>query len=472
MLLIKHAEIYRAANPIQKNSGLLDVRCAQGKITEVGSDLPSQKGETIIDAKGGALIPGLHDHHIHLFALAAASYSIDCGPPDINSASDLANTLKDAPGNDWIRGVGYHESVAGLLSSKQIDQWVEDRPVRIQHRSGKMWFVNSKAANLLELYQHRSMEGIDCDDNNLPTGRLFRMDQWLRDQLASNSELDISSTSQRLASFGITGITDATATNSLATSRYYAELINSKKILQKVMLMGDHTLSAPEHSGLTRGAFKILLDDAALPDFECLKNDITFAHRQHRPVAIHCVTNIELIFALSALKEMGARVGDRIEHASVTDSDTIELIRESGVTVVTQTNFIAERGDQYASDFSAEEHDSLYRCQSLLDFNIPVGGSTDAPYGHPDPWQSMSAAVNRTTKKGLVLGKKERVSPEQALKLFTTAAEDPGGLMKVISPGSDADLCLLERNWNESRRRLSCDNVVLTIRSGEIIYQK
>ena len=34
--------------------------------------------ETVLDARGGELLPGLHDHHIHLFAAAAANDSVDC----------------------------------------------------------------------------------------------------------------------------------------------------------------------------------------------------------------------------------------------------------------------------------------------------------------------------------------------------------------------------------------------------------
>ena len=31
---------------------------------------------------------------------------------------------------------------------------------------------------------------------------------------------------------------------------------------------------------------------------------------------------------------------------------------------------------------------------------IPVGGSTDAPFGHPDPWRDVAAAIERRTAGG------------------------------------------------------------------------
>jgi 5-methylthioadenosine/S-adenosylhomocysteine deaminase len=43
-----------------------DVRIEQGRITDIGIDLPSNGSEEIIDAKGKVLIPGLIQTHVHL----------------------------------------------------------------------------------------------------------------------------------------------------------------------------------------------------------------------------------------------------------------------------------------------------------------------------------------------------------------------------------------------------------------------
>ena len=62
----------------------------------------------MVDAAGGALLPGLHDHHVHLMAMAAARDSVDVGTAGLAA-------LRTAPGDDWVRAVGYHESIAGPL---------------------------------------------------------------------------------------------------------------------------------------------------------------------------------------------------------------------------------------------------------------------------------------------------------------------------------------------------------------------
>jgi predicted amidohydrolase YtcJ len=79
-VLIRNAEIW--------GQGLANLRIEGGVIAEIDrgcSELlhPQLKH---IDARGAALLPGLHDHHIHLAGLAARSASVWCGPPDVMSA--------------------------------------------------------------------------------------------------------------------------------------------------------------------------------------------------------------------------------------------------------------------------------------------------------------------------------------------------------------------------------------------------
>ena len=437
-LLIVNAEVEGVAD--------LDVRCRDGRIVDIGRSLDAAAAEYVVDARGGALLPGLNDHHIHLFALAAARRSVKCGPPEVTTFVELETALEAAPGEDWIRGVGYHESVAGMLDTQALDALRGDRPVRIQHRSGKMWFVNSLAATRL---------GIETTD-----GQLFRLDGLLRERLAEDDDLvtSVEETSQLLAGYGITGITDATYTNDRTTEAIYRQL----DLRQRVTLMGDETLSG--------GSLKIMLDDTALPDVDRLQERIARVHDRKRPVAFHCVTRTELVFALAALSDAGTLPGDRIEHAAVTDTATMALLhkvsgRARHVTVVTQPNFIAERGDQYLRDVPAKDHDNLYRCRGFLDAGLPLGGGTDAPFGDPDPWAAMQAAVERRTPDGQVIGVDEKLTPEEAVALFLTPLDNPGGPARRLEVGMPADLCLLTRPWNSARSALAADLVAECVKA-------
>ena len=52
-----------------------DVRIERDRIAEIADRLAPRPDEDVVDARGGLLLPGLHDHHVHLRALAAASTS-------------------------------------------------------------------------------------------------------------------------------------------------------------------------------------------------------------------------------------------------------------------------------------------------------------------------------------------------------------------------------------------------------------
>lgn len=440
-LLIVNAEV--------EGAGGVDVRCRDGKVVELGTGLAPNAGEQVLGANGGALLPGLHDHHIHLLALAAAARSVRCGPPAVMNRAALRETLRQAPGSGWIRGVGYHESVSGLLDRHALDQLEAERPLRIQHRSGKMWFFNSAA--LREL-------GIEA-----PEGRLFRGDRQLRERLPASDDprTGLAAVSTQLASYGVTGVTDATPTNNPETVALY----RSVPLRQRLQAMGDESLAT--------GPLKILLDDAELPALDALGERMANAHRRDRPVAVHCVTRTELIFALAAFEDAGTRPGDRIEHAAVADDEALALVRRTRggrdhLTVVTQPNFIAERGDAYRRDVPASDRDFLYRGRGFLDADIPLGGGTDAPFGHPDPWRAMRAAVHRSTPDGCQLGPREALSPEQALALFTTPLDEPGGEVRRVAVGSAADLCLMNAPWQRIRSRLVAEDVAATIIGGQL----
>lgn len=454
---------------------LVDVRCTHGVIVEIGPSLQRVAGEQLLRGVGAALLPGLHDHHIHLLALAALCNSVQCGPPAVSNLTQLAQALREGEQSGWVRGVGYHESVAGSLDRWQLDEIVSDRPLKIQHRSGKLWIVNSVAAELLSLDRHVGLAGIELDNNDRPNGRLFRLDNWMRAQLEQAESLDmpsLSSVSRRLASYGVTGVTDATPDNGVFAMQYFARAAASGDLLQNLRVMGADVLPSSTCAQVQCGERKVMLDENTLPDWDTLHAIFANAHRQGRAVAVHCVTPAELVLTLSVLRAVGPRAGDRIEHASLVPADVLPLLREVGVRVVTQPGFVHERGDQYVLAVPAGEHDDLYRCHTLLAQGIPLAGSTDAPYGDPDPWAAMRAAVHRTTRAGIAIGPAEQLSPEQALAMFTCAADDPGGVSRTIAVGEAADLCLLDRSWEAARQRLCCEDVEATIRQGRLTYQR
>jgi predicted amidohydrolase YtcJ len=236
--------------------------------------------------------------------------------------------------------------------------------------------------------------------------------------------------------------------------------------------MGGPGLDPKAGAELARGPVKLLVADHRLPALDRLAAAIDSAHRSGRAVAIHCVTRVGLLLALTAWDDAGPRNGDRIEHGAVVHPDEAARIAAHGLTVVTQPAFVAERGDDYLADVEPDDRPHLWRCAGLLRDGIPVGGSTDAPFGPADPWRAIAAAVDRRTPAGRILGPDERLDARRALNLFLGPAAAPGGPPRRIALGAPADLCLLAAPLEEALRAPSASLVAATIRRGELTTPK
>lgn len=460
---------------------IADLRIEGGCIAAIAPGLGARPGEPELDAAGGALLPGLHDHHLHFLSLAAAAVSVRCGPPEVDSRAALARALeahvRETPPGEWIRGTGYFESVAGPLDREQLDALVPDHPLRIQHRSGVYWFLNSKACKALGLDDPAAPvpSGAERDAAGRVSGRLFRLDDWIREQLGDRPRAAthaLAPLSRRLAGYGVTGFTDATPTNEASAAAIFRRAQAAGELLQNVMLMGDLTLSFPpaeeaaDCPRLLEGPHKIMLDDAQLPDLSGIVERIRAAHQQRRAAAIHTVTRGEIFFALAALREAGIRDGDRLEHASVSPPEAVRAAQALGLRIVTQPNFVRERGDAYLEDVDAEDQPNLYRLRHWQTRGVPLAGGTDAPFGDPDPWRAIQAATERRALSGRLIGPEEALSPEDAVGLFLSPLPDPGGPPRRVVVGAPADLCLLRVPWRTARERLEAADVRATLIRG------
>jgi predicted amidohydrolase YtcJ len=236
--------------------------------------------------------------------------------------------------------------------------------------------------------------------------------------------------------------------------------------------MGRAELPSASHPRVERGAVKLVLAEAELPDFDAFARALRAAHAQGRAAAVHCVTRTELAFAVAGFDAAGARPGDRIEHAAVAPPELASQLAGLGLTVVVQPHFVSERGDRYAVEVERADLPWLHRARGLEAAGIPLAAGTDAPFGAPDPWLSMRAAVRRRTEAGRSLGPDEALTPERALALFTSPARAPGGRPRRVEPGAAADLCLLDRPWRDARRTLDGRGVAAAFVAGDLVFRR
>jgi predicted amidohydrolase YtcJ len=318
-----------------------------------------------------------------------------------------------------------------------LDALVPTVPVRVQHRSGVLWSVNSAGLTRLGLADH-------------PDGRLHNRTSW--SDALQRRQTSLGDISDRLSRCGVTGVTDATPDLGV----------------DDIVKLTDHRRRELRQRVRCLSPGKRILHDDHL-DLEELTRWITDRHRAGGPVAIHCVTAAQLVVTLAALRRTGPLPGDRIEHAAVVPSDCLADLAELGVTVVTQPNFVAERGDQYLDEIPAPEHNQLWRVASLRTAGGPVALSTDMPFGDADPWACMRAAVHRATSGGAVLNAAECVSARRALTMFLGWSGQPGRI-RTVEPKQLGDVCVLAVPPDAALEELDADMVVATIVGGTIAY--
>jgi predicted amidohydrolase YtcJ len=459
-LLIRNAEVGGLSGQ--------DVRIKGGRVAEIGPRLP--RGGEEIDARGGALIRGLVDHHIHLLATAARAASLNV--EQVSTPSQFAERLRafaaDAPPHAWVRVMGYHERIAGLLTRWDLDRLVSDRPVRVQHQTGSLWVLNSRALAIVD--RGEPPEALERDAAGVATGRIWRGDVWLSQQVGRTPP-PLAPIGAALAARGVTAVMDASATTDADTGRLLADAHCAGALPQHLGLMSFGPLPTPGDGAFVVGPRKILLDDHNLPSFEECVRWIAEARTWKRPVAVHCVAAGELALALAAFEAAGAAPGDRIEHGGVISAEAIPVVRRLGLTVVTQPGFVFERGDRYIAEVAADEQQDLYRCASLLAAQVPVAFSSDAPYSAPDPWAVMRAAVRRRTREGQSLGAGERVTAAEALALHSGDLAAPGRRSPPIAAGDVADLCLLKLPLGAALDQLDAGLVATTFIGGRPAYR-
>ncbi len=428
-------------------------------------------GVVSVDAEGCVVLPGLHDHHIHLFALAAAQQSIDCSPAATPDAASLANALHNAGvrADGTVRGFGYFQSTAGELTRDILDAFRSDVPIRIQHRSGVAWFYNSAALQRVGMADH-----VD--------GRLFRADVELamrletKDPHADPATMDLGPTSAMLAAYGVTHLTDATPFDSDAGLASLVSQHNSGQVVQHLGVMGSPAANlatnlATATRSTLRPAAKIMLDENRSPSFDSLCAQIILARSKSLAVAIHLTDRSTTWLALAALAELGSVAGDRVEHGSVLDTHAISQCAALGLTVVTNPSLASERAVDHAANTEPDDREHLWRCGSLIDAGVAVFGGTDAPYGSANPWASIRAAVDRTISThintsaangsaALRIGSDRDLTPTEAIGLFTHTTD--------VRLAMRADLAITSTTEAELFRTLSPE-VRMTLVGGRMV---
>jgi predicted amidohydrolase YtcJ len=476
------------------------VRIEGDEIVAVGDVATvDRRGADLLDGCGGALLPGLHDHHLHLLALAARMGSTDLGssttPAEADRVLHAAAGVGSVDPVGWIRVAGYDEHRHGPLDRHRLDRLVGRRSVRVQHRSGLAWVVSTAGLAALGLdvgpgagagrddpapdlrpttpcvegdAPPVAANGVERHPDGAATGWLLRIDRWLGDRIGRVAP-DLAPVGGQLAAWGITGVTDTTPVLDDGAIELLCQARSDGSLPQQLMVLGR-----PDGTGLDGwaelGPVKLVADEQVGLDIDALTTAVADAHRRRRPVAVHCVTRAECVAAVTALAEAGIHPGDRLEHGSVLPRELDAILTRGAVTVVAQPSFVAERGDHYLGVVDPRDRPDLHRLASLRRAGVPLAFGSDAPVATADPWAAMRAAQQRRAPSGRVIGGDEALSPDESLRGFLGSPQDPGGPRRGVAVGARADLCLLRFPRAAAIADPTAEVVRATIIGGRLVH--
>jgi hypothetical protein len=442
--------------------------------------------------------------------LSEADVRPDVAPTLDDLYAAVTRQAEGTAGGGWVTGAGYDQTKLGAHPDRDgLDRAAPGRRVWLRHTSGHMCVVSSAVLADLGLADRAAdVPGgkVATDAAGRPTGLLEETAQELvanlvRPYPVSTLADAIGRAGAQYLREGITSVTEAgigggwIGHTPVELAAYQAARDSGRlRVRVELMVVSDalHALAADPadelevgldlgirtgfgDDWLRIGAMKIFTDGslvgrtaamhddyAGLPgnrgylqaDAAELTGTIIAAHRSGWQVAAHAIGDRAIDLALAAFAEAQRRypragTRHRIEHFAVARPDQVSRAAELGVIPVPQGRFATELGDGMLAAIGPERESWLYRQRSLLEAGLVLPGSSDRPVVTGAPLLGIGDMVNRRTASGAPYNPAEAITPEQALRAYTSGsayashAEHTKG---TIAPGRLADLVVLSED--------------------------
>lgn len=509
--LILHNAVVITPDTVLPYGSIIAIR--HGKILAIAKqdDIDIFKGQAteLIDCRGMTVLPGFNDAHCHVIGFAESFLSVNLKFNTMLSISDIISQIREAskaiPEGNWITVRGYN--MFFLKDRRHPDRWDLDKatlrhPVKLMHRTGHMHVLNSlalKQAGITRYTGEPPGSIIERDfETGEPSGVLHNMGGYLAKMTPplTDSEMEHGAklAGEHLLSLGITSIQDASVRNDFQRWELFRRLKDKGLFKPRVTMMsGVDSFAQYSRQGLLPragdyrmrlGGGKIIIHEitgALTPSQSELNEQVLGLHSAGHQVVLHTIEENTLEAACQAIeyaldKHPRQDHRHRIEHCSVCTPEMVKRLVKLQVAVTTQPSFIFYNGERYLGTVPDTQLAHLYPVGRIINAGIVVAGSSDCPVIPPDPLAGIYAAVSRKTEKGHILLEQERVTPIEALRMYTRNAAYVSFEEKIkgeIKPGYVADIIVLNGNplRIEPEEILNL-SVALTIMDGEIVWRK
>ncbi|RPH97208.1 MAG: hypothetical protein EHM72_13835, partial [Calditrichaeota bacterium] len=483
-----------------------------------------------IDLRGKTVTPGLIDSHYHLMYYGAQFWPgyLNIRHPVVTSKADLLQLLQQhvaslQPG-EWISGnQGFTLRMFETINRGDLDAVIPNNPAYLRHCSGQYSVVNSAALD---------SAGIDNNTPNPPGSLIMRDEQGnptgilshypaenlvgqyaagYGDRTDQQKFEDIERGQQLAFEAGYTSVQDVIV-GSIRDIMLYKQYADSGllKIRLYAMLYIDVEQEAdtlakifkPVDSGLFHFAgWKLAMDggiaarttlfyDKSLYAAQIsypyhtqdeLNRMVQTLHNTGLQVAVHVSGDEGIDMTLTAL-EAAMKANPRpeprhrIEHGLFPTASALQRMKENGIILSTQPQWISWYSDGFEQATDASAMANLLPMKSMLDDGIHLAFGCDVPaslYQEPK-WAFNGAILRRSVQSGIVYNPEQKLSAQEALRIHTMGSAYAGFAETTtgsLEPGKFADLVI----WSHDLYTMSPSKLIdlaaeLTMVGGRIVY--
>jgi predicted amidohydrolase YtcJ len=476
-----------------------------GRFSAVGSTAEIRPLATpatrIVDLKGMTVTPGFNDVHLHptgVYEEDSPYYTPWLGPEKVHNMDELIAALKakaaKTPPGQMVSGTRYQDTKLGRHPNRHdLDKASTEHPISISHSSGHIIVVNSyvlQASGITKETKDPPGGSFDREPDGTPNGVIRESARRLLRRVNTGDEPRIPWEAQlegHLRCFRIyaeRGITSAgIAGGSPQTFRLYEAVRDAGGPVRMGFMYMEANYPALQAIGFKSGFGDDRLRFTSIKVFHgnsmsgrtCwlseeysdqpgyfgipparsqadLDKAFQAMHDAGFQIATHSNGDREIDMVLTAIERAQAKnprpdARHRIEHASVMNQSLLERAKKAGVILVFHS-YMWEHGDKLAS-YGEKRLAMIHPYRTAIDMGIHVAGHSDSTVSAADPLLRIQDMVTRKGENGVGYGVNQRVSVEEAIKVWTldgayaTFEEREKG---SITPGKLADFAVLRKD--------------------------
>ena len=448
----------------------------------------------VLDLTGKTVLPGFIDAHIHVLSSGIRHVmAADC---DLRSIAAIQDALRDQadtiPAGQWVQGFKFDDTKtteSRFLYREDLDAVSINHPIMVAHRAGHIYYLNSRALEAAGFHNETpdppgGRLGRDATTGELNGVVYERAIEPVQDGLIPSDTPEVCRQGlkricQMLTEAGLTSVHDARVTGDQLTT-YQEGKDNGELTLRVYALMHHPHFPALRETGvktgfgdsrLRLGGIKMVADGAIAArtaylskpyvgspdDFGILamtaeetENQVMDMHRAGFQVCIHANGDLAIDMVLTAYEKAQAafpraNARHRIEHCTLVDPELLRRMKALGCVATPFCTYVYHHGEKMRF-YGEERLQWMFAQRSFLDNGVVSTGATDYPPGPFQPLLGIQSCVTRTDSSGRLWGPNQKISVEEALKIYTingayaSFEEDTKGSIEV---GKLADLVVL-----------------------------